>query len=499
MARNIIGIDIRSKEISAVWVKTALKGVWIEACAQIPISGFQEIEKGIAACLDTISESAALTGAVCITSFPGDQISFRNIQVPFKEKKKIRQILSYEIEPTLPLPVEDLVIDFFETGSDNNTELVTAAAEKSKLESLLIAFSAFKIEPKIITAGSYAMARCLTKINDIPGNYLFMDVDNSQCTLCLVGIGQVQFVRSFAIRANLPLKAGLLGTEIERTLNAFTEVSTKNFNPDIIFLTGYGLHNDTIKNELSLRLGLPVETPDLARAKGFSFKNSLMQQWNPGQMNNAVALTLIELEDIDVLDFRKGPFAVQKQWIKFKNEIVKTGILAGLVLVLLFLGMIFESISMKKRVDYLNNQIITIFKSTFPDVKKVVDPLQEMRIKLKSAQRRFAYPKETELGIRNIDILNDISKLIPANTDVELTRLVTGPEYVLISGNTDTFNSVNTIQNRLERGNLFEKVTITSANIDKSENRVRFKLKVQLPSSTNINREIKSKQNDRSA
>ena len=493
MARNILGIDIRSHEISAVWVKTALKGVWIEARAQIPISGFQEIGKGIAACLDTISESAALSGAACIASFPGDQIFFRNLQVPFKEKKKIRQILSYEIEPTLPLPVEDLVIDFFETGSDHNTELVTAAAEKSKLESLLIAFSAFKIEPKIVTAGSYAMARCLAKSNDIPGNFLFMDVDHTQCTLCLVDSGQVQFVRSFAARANSASKAGLLGTEIERTLNAFAEVSTKNFNPDKIFLTGYGLHDDTIKNELSLRLGLAVETPDLARIKGFLFENSLIQQWNPGQMNNAVALTLIELEDIDVLNFRKGPFAVKKQWIKYKNEIVKTGILAGLVLVLLFLGTIFESISMKKKVDYLNNQIITIFKSTFPDVDKIVDPLQQMRIKLKSARRQSVYPKETELKIRHIDILNDISKLIPANTDVDLTRLVTGPENVLISGNTDTFNSVNIIKKRLEQGNLFDKVTITSANIDKSENRVRFKLKVQLPSSANINRVIKNK------
>ena len=144
------------------------------------------------------------------------------------------------------------------------------------------------------------------------------------------------------------------------------------------------------------------------------------------------------------------------------------------------------------------HEVQTIFKSTFPDIKKIVDPLQEMRIKLKSAQRQFAYPQETEFRIRNIDILNDISKLIPSNMDVELTRLVTGPEHVLISGNTNTFNSVDIIQNRLEGGSLFDKVTITSANIDKSDNRVRFKLKVQLSSSADINGII-SKKDDRSA
>jgi len=50
----------------------------------------------------------------------------------------------------------------------------------------------------------------------------------------------------------------------------------------------------------------------------------------------------------------------------------------------------------------------------------------------------------------------------------------------VISGNTDTFNAVDNIKNRLEKSDLFKKIIISSANIDKSDNRVRFKLKVNL-------------------
>ena len=54
------------------------------------------------------------------------------------------------------------------------------------------------------------------------------------------------------------------------------------------------------------------------------------------------------------------------------------------------------------------------------------------------------------------------------------------PENVIISGTTDTFNSVEDIKSRLEQVQFFEKVTISSANLDRSGNEVRFMLKVTL-------------------
>ena len=74
--------------------------------------------------------------------------------------------------------------------------------------------------------------------------------------------------------------------------------------------------------------------------------------------------------------------------------------------------------------------------------------------------------------------LNTFSTRIPKDVDVILTRLVMGPESVVISGDTDTFNSVDNIKSRLEKSGLFKKITISSANIDKSDKRVHFNLKL---------------------
>jgi Tfp pilus assembly protein PilN len=103
-----------------------------------------------------------------------------------------------------------------------------------------------------------------------------------------------------------------------------------------------------------------------------------------------------------------------------------------------------------------------------------------MKVKIQEERKKSLFPLETKRNILVIDILNEISKLISKETDVEFTRLLVGQTNVLISGNTDTFNSVDDMKNLLEQAGLFQKVTISSANINKSGNRVRFKLKVQL-------------------
>jgi Tfp pilus assembly protein PilN len=103
-----------------------------------------------------------------------------------------------------------------------------------------------------------------------------------------------------------------------------------------------------------------------------------------------------------------------------------------------------------------------------------------MRTKLAEVQKGISLPGEMVSSVQSIDILNDISRLIPENLDVELKSIVSGGDNVVVSGNTDTFNAVDDIKTGLEQSELFKTVSISSANMDKSGKRVRFKIKVAL-------------------
>jgi general secretion pathway protein L len=83
-------------------------------------------------------------------------------------------------------------------------------------------------------------------------------------------------------------------------------------------------------------------------------------------------------------------------------------------------------------------------------------------------------------GDQNIlDLLKDISERIPSSDNVQLNSMVVDPETVRISGETDTFNTVDSIKNELEPSDYFSQVTISSANLDRSGKRVQFEIKLQ--------------------
>ncbi len=99
-----------------------------------------------------------------------------------------------------------------------------------------------------------------------------------------------------------------------------------------------------------------------------------------------------------------------------------------------------------------------------------------MRVKIREMK------KSRHLGAKVqgvLQILKDISQRVPKSIDMHVTRLVVDPETVRISGDTDTFNAVDTIKNRLEPSDLFSAVTITSANRDRTGNRFQFEIKLQ--------------------
>jgi type II secretion system protein L len=480
MSRNILGIDIRHHAVSAVLVKGGLKNTTIVAHEYVPLKDQEDLEAAVTRSMEIITEKLDLTDTVCVASYPADQLSFRNLQVPFKEKKKIRQMLAFELEPTLPLPVEDVIIDFHAVNSADHTDLIAAAIETEKLKSYLDTLAAFDIEPEIVTAGGFPAALCLANFAEMPENAVIVDTDNKKSTIFAVVDEKIELIRSFPIHSTGASWTESICTNIQRTLATFEDTLGLDFQPEMVLLTGNGLDDPNIAQNMSRHLEISVKQADLVRDIDIPLTNAVAQDWKAGLLDNALALALIEIKGINGFNFRRGPFAVKRHWEEHKKSLIQTGMIAALVVALIVFNIIFDSYALEKRLNELNSQITQIFKTTFPEVKTIVDPLQQMRIKIKDVQKSASFSGENGSNIRSIDILNHISRRIPNQTDVIFTRFVVGEDSVLISGNTNSFEAVDDMKNRLEQIEFFEKVTISSTNMDRGMNRVRFKLKVQL-------------------
>ena len=483
MSRKVLGIDIRNETVTAVLLHSSLREHRVEDFIHLPFSGPEDPERSLSSALQTLTEKMDLTGSDFVVSIPANQVIFRNLQIPFSNTKKIRMVLPFELETTLPYAAEDLVIDFHAlngTPAGDKTELIAAAIEKSKLSPYLEALASIKADPEKLTLGGLPTALCLANQADPEEDQLFIEIDDTYGTLFIMAGGRLQLIRSFPLPSAGPAKAPQLCAQIQQTLAAFLESSELNFEPIEVVASGIGLDEADIIPQLSEALDIPVKTASTVDRLDIPMGTNAERPWIPVQMDNALALALMEVEGYDGLNFHKGQFAAQKFLAKHKGPLIKTGILAAAVLVLLFFNLIMEAYTLNKHLHRINSQMTQVFKATFPEAKTIRYPYQEMQAKIRETKKTAAFEDETGPHIRSIDLLNSISEKIPDNITVNLARLVIQPDNVIISGTTDTYNSVDNIKNRLEQIQHFKKVTISSSNIDRSGNEVRFMLKLEL-------------------
>ena len=141
--------------------------------------------------------------------------------------------------------------------------------------------------------------------------------------------------------------------------------------------------------------------------------------------------------------------------------------------------MVIDYYTLKKEYKILNREITSVFKQTLPEVTRIVDPVQQLRVKVKELKQSTSLRPEAGTSKKILDLLKEISQRIPASLNVHVNRMVIDTETVRISGKTDAFNEVDRIKNNLESSIQFSGVTISSANLDRTGKGVRFEIRIE--------------------
>ncbi|MGB9498424.1 MAG: hypothetical protein ACKVE4_01455 [Dissulfuribacterales bacterium] len=490
MSGQIFAIDIRHNGISGLLIKNSLKGNRIEAQRYIPYADSKNeqvlSEARIADAIKNVVKDLDLSGCEYVVSISSEFISYRNLQVPFKDRKKIRQILPFELEPTLPYAIEDLKVDFQMIRQAEHTDVFVGALNNAMIESLMADLKENNIAPRIVTPSGLPSALCLSRFSAVHKDFIFVDIDEIYCTVFAIVSGHVRLARSFVAKSSDPmLQQKQLVDRIAQTLTAFESLFLIDFEPSIVFISGvFTSGNDLIEDDfqqtLNSVLGVPVQQADILSEVNLNLSFASDIHFNHDLLNNTLSLAVVEILGISTINFFGERSIARKYWEEYKNDFIKTGLTAAFVFVIAMFNVLFDAHFLQKEVNQLNQQIAGIFQATLPDVTKIVDPLQQMRIRLAQEQKKNLFTGEMGEETLNIDILNDISSLIPNQLDVEFTRFVRGDKNLLISGNTDTFNSVDEIKVKLARAKTIKNITISSANLEKTSNRIQFKLKIDL-------------------
>lgn len=482
MSRKVLGIDIRAESVCAVLVKSTLRVSRMAGCLSVPIPEVTEDGGGgLRAALETVAATFDLQGADCAVSMPAVHFSCRNLHIPFADAKKIRMVLPLEIEPSLPFPADDLAFDFTVIGPGQvpgHTEVLAAAVERSRLAAVLEGLAAVRLDPERITLGGYPAAAWMARTSESDGTLLCVDVSDASGAIYGVSAGRVRLIRSFPLPSAGPARVRTVQHHLRLTVGALAETVGPDEMPRDAVLTGVGLEGVDLE-EFAAALPVAVRPLDLRRELGFYHEGENDPAWQP-RMGGALALAAAEIEGVGGLNFHHGQFPGRKLLSRHRGDLIRTGVLAAAVLVLMFASALTQSVLLQRRIADLDGRMAALFQEAFPDAKRTSDPYQQMRVTLQELKKSTGPTGETLPTGRSIDLLRSVSESIPEGITVVFDRLVIGPETFLISGTTSAFNSVDEIKGHLERVPRFKKVTISSANTDRSGKEINFQLKVDL-------------------
>ncbi|MDY6904796.1 MAG: type II secretion system protein GspL [Thermodesulfobacteriota bacterium] len=482
MDGNILGIDIRRSDVCAVFAGVYGSERRVEAHASIPLAN-RDCWECVADAVEAIKRYVDVTGAFCVASLPDDWVSYRIVRMPFTDRRKIEKVIAFELEPLLPFPLGEVVIDFVVGPSsqenDDGADVLAALTARDRLNNFIEGFSRVGLEPSMIIPRGYAAAAVLSTYQD---KSILVDADERGGTIAAIHDGLPLFVRSFQIKGGMDDEAVFrkIGAQIRHTLIACREAWAGNGAPERAFVTGNDITAEPFAKMIEKDLALPAMPMNMTEDTAMLGTGRPDLQWQAGRMDVALCLALLKQAEIPLLNFRKGEFSITRKWRQFIDIFAKTGILALLVLVLVGGGFFYELHQASQTVSEMEARINAIFQESFPDVQQIVDPVAQMKSRIKALQANSGLTDDMDRGVYAIDILNEISRLIPQDLDVVVSRFVTGPDDVVLSGHTDAFNSVDTIKNRLEESVFFSSIEITSANMDRADNRVHFKLRVTL-------------------
>ncbi len=521
MSKRILAIDMKSGLLTAVVGTVEGNDMQILAHAVAPVTGrtleeaLVELIQGLTPPGVVVEETEASSDApptkCCwdesFVAFEPEAFSLRNLSLPFTDSKTIARILPLELDENAPVKMERLLVDALITSeTEGSSQIIAAMIDRELLARRLALLHDLGVDPERVTVSGVSTALSLMHTPETAPDYLLLTIDLQRACLVLVQEGKIRLIRPLVFDAGLAVGFQLAGREglaaeitmarpengeqsfellsaaIRQTLQAFFISADLSALP--LFLSGSVGSLAGVAERIGGGLGPLCSSWAVAhRSSSWSAQAPATEGWNEGIMADAVSLGWQAAASWRGFNFRKETFAVKKSFADNKKLalLLASPLLAAGLFALIYFWV--DYARMVKKHDELTTGIKAIFTATAPEVTRIVDPLQQLQIKIKEVGQASMNPDGNLPSSTIVHLLAEISATIPATTAVRLARFVVDDTGLRIKGTTDTFNSVNAIKTGLEQSSAFSSVEISSATLDAKTSKIRFELKLTMQGS----------------
>lgn len=451
-----------------------------------------------------------------VTAIPCQDLFIRTLSFPFKDSTKLAQVVPFEVENLVPMPLDDLAIGSLilppgQTADGllretKNSEVLVTAAPKDKVDEHLRFLAQADVEPSAINVDAMALFSVTQFLRGenaaVPQDLAVIDVGASKTTLCLIHEGRPVVLRTVLWGGNhltqaLAIQRACTFPEAERLKRGMAVEHVEPWLEPLLrelrvtiqayegsdrgrlthcWVSGGGSKLREIGGFVAQQLGLYPVGPkqgfgaDSPRAFSIAFglaihPKIIKPRWRfkPSPLGLALDLKSVTEEGTAKSDTSK----------RDRRLAIGAALVVGLLAIADFT---IHLMLQDNRVSRLKTALQTQYEQAFGSNAAPGDELDQARYRMASVEKTLAIVDGSQ-G-KALPTLSAFVKQMPPGTPVKVRELTVDGGTILMEGETTSFDSVEKVKQTFLSNPQFEDVSVMETRVGAGPNQVVFRMTV---------------------
>lgn len=502
--KRIAGINIGKTAISGAIVLHKGSLSIIEKTVEIPLEGAlgTDVQERIVEGLKQLTPSLANVDAIH-SCLPGSSIVYKELQLPFTTYEKIALVVPFEVEPLLPFPLTDAVIDFIVTGTDseqNRSQVLVAAVQKQHIINHLELYAQAGISPDKISISLFELYGLYTATvhNTLVASVALITIGLEEVQIVYIVGGRLRFVRTISkgmllvakkvadTLAITPSQAlehiirfGFTNTEWPEYVKAVSQGFTDLWELIQFTLTSFAVHtpgNNPVEKIVlfggtTITKGLPEFITEKSTIPCELFAANALLSIPGTSIKNGVSLpdstiisiaTALALPTLDLFNLRKGDFSTKNYTLLYKQYITLS-VLAVLLPLALYTYSHLEIRALEKEVNASEQEAIGAITHRFrtldaqegTTLEELLDGAQEILKRESMTWGVFSNQSRSAFLHYLLELTNLLDKDALGLT---LEKITCTENTIILKGRVRDYAALTVLERELRQSKLFKVV-----------------------------------------
>lgn len=470
----ILGLDVGSSAVKGVLIRRDLFRLVPIKVFSIEVQGPPTAEE-----IGRIVSREAAGLEVLVLSLPRNQIITRNLTLPFKDPRKIKLVVPGEAERNLPFSLKDAVLAHLVADQDSSaqTHVLAFAIHRKNLSEWIARLEGHNIPDCTLAIDSLGAVNAYLNETDDPKASAIVDIGAAKTSIEIVRGLRLVYSRSVGVAGDACTQAIATELKIEtadaemlkRRLSDTENPPPRGAEAQKAMMEVYRRLIRELKVTLmSARNTWPDLTIEQVRICGGSARlPGLIQAIADGveistvlhesrflvpMGSDAANPAIIQAYGLALVGARQATIDVDflgrpKNILRYhRREIALSSVILSVLLVWGFLSTRSEMASLKSELEQAETEI----SRSLAEIGRLTrTPLTMAKIDARGTQLQKMLTILSEDVSSRLALLNEISKALPNGLDVVFVRLSIERGKVEIEGTTDSFETLQKVEERL--------------------------------------------------